>query len=168
MTTSSSSASPARTADIHTPPVKSSRLVQVLTFTFIGIVLFLALAIAWAKHSSKKKNSDNSSVSNTNTTDDFAKTTAATPKAWVLDHKIEVDFTSDFSNIVPIESGMFLSFSGATVPYEVINSKGEKGIGQKDEDASPQIPNSQANMHLKFRSTNGKNGHLTINVFASK
>lgn len=113
----------------------------------------------------KPVSNDNTNKGEIKKTEQSTGSTSDKNLVWVFDHSIDVDFGSEFGDIVYSESGLGMSFSQASEPYDVINSNGEKGHGEKGEDASPQLPPSGANTRLKFKSSNGKTGHLKIMLF---
>ncbi len=85
---------------------------------------------------------------------------------YVLDHRVEVSFDDEYKNIIYSESGMAMGFANATEDYDVLNSKGETAHGKKGQDVSNQLPNTNANMELRFKAQKkGHKGKITVNIF---
>ncbi len=149
-------------APIKTPGVrKNSRAIQAIVLGFFTIIILLAIIIAWTKYKDGNKNSKAIDKNS----DKQATGNNKVSSNWTLYKTIEVDYSGEYDEKIFTESGMGLSFSGATEPYEVKNSEGQTANGDKGEDASTQLPGSHANMELRFKSKNGNSGHIKVLVW---
>lgn len=131
------------------------------------IIAFIVFVIIPIFHS-KLKNSNNE-VKNENSTPTTAvravvTTSATASKTGSYVDTIGVDYGGNYGEEVPLPSGFTFGFIKATQPYNAINRNDEKVSGKIGEDAAQDFPtlDGEVNRHLRFRSQNGKSGHLTI------
>jgi len=76
---------------------------------------------------------------------------------------IEVVYTGEYDEVIHLSSGFKFGFVGSSQPYSSKNRKGEEVFGKKGQDIAGYFPTQgDCNTELRFASTNGKSGHLTI------
>lgn len=75
---------------------------------------------------------------------------------------IYVKYGPEFKDITYLPSGFDYYFEGATEPYCYINKNGCGNCGEKNEDATGNCGDGPQNKALRFKSQNGKSGHLKI------
>ena len=77
---------------------------------------------------------------------------------------IEVNFSNRYSYTVYLPSGSMFALLYATEPYCCMNEDGLVVCGEKGEDVSTQMGDTNANTKLRFKSKNGRIGSLKIRV----
>jgi hypothetical protein len=70
---------------------------------------------------------------------------------------------SNYGEVVNLPSGYLMEFR-ATQPYCVNNAAGLEACGDKDEDVSGDMGNVRDNRKLRFKSSNGQPGRITIRL----
>lgn len=77
---------------------------------------------------------------------------------------ITVNFSGKYGKIVYLPSGSMAAFLDATEPYCSINRNNHEECGEKGQDISTKMGDTDANTELRFKSSSGKNGTLKIRV----
>lgn len=75
-----------------------------------------------------------------------------------------IEYGSEYGERQHLSSGEWFAFVDATEPYCCINNDEHEECGEKGQDISTQMGDSEANTMLKFKSSNGKTGQLTIRI----
>lgn len=75
-----------------------------------------------------------------------------------------VNFSGEYGEIVYLPSGSMAAFLDATEPYCSINRDNHEECGEKGQDISTKMGDTDANTELRFKSSNGKHGTLKIRV----
>ena len=151
--------------DTHTstsPNDKSEGSVFKWAFLIIASILLIVAVVMIYNHltSGSDSTKHNGNVSqNQNSTQQQPKQTP------IIVNHVEVDYTGEYDKIIEFPEGRGLSFENSTQPYGAINADNEEHFGNRDEDISSKFPGCKANSRMRFRSSNGKPGHITINVW---
>lgn len=153
---------PSHETKASTPNVKQSKIAKYILGAIVVIVVLIALLII--RH--KQRTQQTMAV----TTQPIEKTSPNTEKKssdskWVFDHSEKINFTGEYSEKHYFSSGMGMSFSGSTESYCVKNKDDKEVCGEAGEDVSTKLPGSNANTELRFKSQNGKEGEITVNLY---
>jgi len=81
---------------------------------------------------------------------------------WVVTRTQTISIDGEYSAVYYLSKGEGLSLRNSTQPYCVINENGHSVCGEKGEDVTPKLPREDDNMKLKFRTSNGKSGEITL------
>lgn len=140
-----------------TPNVTQPKVVKIVLGALLVLVILFALIIIDSKRVTESRD---------NSTNDITKSSSKKSKiTWVFDHSVKVKLYPEYKETTYFETGMGMSFSEATEPYDVTNKNGEIAHGERGQDASPQLINSNANTELKFKSSNGKEGYIIVKLY---
>lgn len=82
--------------------------------------------------------------------------------------KIHVTYGPEYGEETYLPSGFDFFFEGATEPYCCTNSNNQEECGKKGEDITDRLGNSKTNKTLKFKSSGGEKGELTIVLIHKK
>lgn len=81
---------------------------------------------------------------------------------WIKDEKITVYYTNEYINTVHLPRGRGVSFEGSSEPYCVKTASGFETCGKEGEDVSPKVPSARSSFTLMFKSSNGKDGKISV------
>jgi hypothetical protein len=119
---------------------------------WVIVVIFILIFILWIK-SFKKDNPPKSKESKTNTE-------ANSPK---YDYTYDtVYFSGEYSDTTYLPGLSKAAFINATEPYCVINKYGNEKCGQRKQDISSELGDTEGNTELRFKSQSGKHGRIII------
>jgi uncharacterized protein YxeA len=146
-----------------TPNVKQSKIAKYITGAIVVIVVLIALLII----RNKQRTQQAAIISIPQSTEKTSQNTENKGKdvKWIFDHSEKINFTGEYSEKHYFSSGMGMSFSGPTESYCVKNKDDKEVCGEAGEDVSTKLPGSNANTELRFKSQNGKNGEVTVNLY---
>lgn len=116
---------------------------------FIGLLLIIVvICAAIADSTCSKKN-------------EYSKN--RTTKAFAYEYRT-VNYSSEYGQIIYLDSESMAAFLQASTPYCCINKANHYECGKEGEDISSQMGDSSSNTELRFKSSNGKSGSLTIRI----
>lgn len=114
----------------------------------IGII-FVIIFIFWIKSCKKDKDSPEK--------DDEK------PRAqWVVTDTKTISIDGNYSNVYYLSHGEGLSIKNATQPYCGQNENLHEVCGEIGEDITPKFSPNDPNLEFRFRTSNGKNGKITL------
>jgi len=90
-----------------------------------------------------------------------AKTSALSPNPSEYSYQT-IEYNSEYGNEIYLSTMTRFSFINATEPYCCINKGGHEECGNAGQDISTEMGSSGNNTVLKFKSSNGKSGKLTL------
>lgn len=124
-----------------------------LGLAFIVLVTIISLGIKSCKVNHPKK---------------VVSKTESKKVTWVVEERKTVYFTGEYSELIYLPAGRGFSFENSSEPYCVKCLSGNEVCGQKAEDIGSKLPkDSSSNTGLKFKSSNGKSGKITVVIWAS-
>lgn len=123
---------------------------SILKWVFLGIAFLLAITFGFK---SCKKDKD---------PDKEPENKKVPTWIWVVTRNQTISINGEYSSIYYLSKGEGLSFKNSTQAYCVENENGHSVCGKAGEDISPKLPKEDANMELKFRTSSGKTGEVTL------